>query len=65
MSAKFEVPQAMLTIAIEGLKELSLRLEIEAANLSRIDTPEARIAARSCMERAYDAKQAHEFFLGL
>lgn len=62
---QYAIPQHYLTIAIESLKELSLRLEIEAANLSKIDTPEARMAARACMERAWDARKAHEFFLKL
>ena len=61
----YQIPQWALDTAIEGLQELARRLEDDAAAFSKVDTPEGRLLAQERLERAWEAKKAHEFFLGL
>lgn len=61
----YEIPQWALDIAIEGLQELARRLEDDAADLSKLDTPEARALAQERLEQAQEARKGHEFFLHL
>ena len=64
-NAKFEIPQWALSTAIEGLKELASRLEDDAAAFAKVDTPEGRRMTQECLEKAWEYRQAHEFFLKL
>lgn len=62
---EYHIPQWALDTAIEGLQELARRLEDDAAAFAKVDTAEGRIAAQERLERAWEARKAHEFFLGL
>ncbi|MBD5151284.1 MAG: hypothetical protein HDT16_02040 [Oscillibacter sp.] len=64
-NVKFGIPQWALTTAIEGLKELASRLEDDAAAFAKVDTPEGRRMTQECLEKAWEYRQAHEFFLKL
>lgn len=64
-SNTYEIPQKMLDAAIEGLQELSRRLEDDAAAFAKLDTPEARAMAQERLEQAQEVRKGHEFFLHL
>lgn len=64
-SNTYEIPQKMLDAAIEGLQELSRRLEDDAAAFAKLDTPEARAMAQERLEQAQEVRKGHEFFLRL
>lgn len=61
----YEIPQWALDAAIEGLQELARRQEDAAAAFAKLDTPEGRLKAQERLEQAWEARKAHEFFLGL
>ena len=62
---KFAIPQWALDIAIEGLRELALRQEIEAAALAQVNTREAALLADERLEQAAATRKGFEFFLNL
>lgn len=62
---KYAIPQRHLTAAIEGLQELSLRLEIEAAALAMVDTREGALRAAELLEQAEAIRRAAGFYLHL
>ena len=64
-NVKFAIPQWALNIAIEGLQELARRLEADAADYAKLDTPEARVLAQERIEQAQKARKGHEFFIHL
>lgn len=62
---KYPIPQHHLTAAIEGLQELALRLEIEAAALAMVDTREGALRAAELLEQAETVRQSADFYLHL
>lgn len=60
-----KIPHWALTAAVDGLQEFATRLEVEAAELTKLDTPEARIAVQARMEKAWEVKQANKFLMRL
>lgn len=62
---KIEVDQNTITTAGEGLLELALRLEIEAAALATINTREGTLRAAELLEQAETVRESADFFLNL
>lgn len=62
---KFSLPQWAIDAAAEGLKDLAQRLEIEAASLAQMNTPDSRALAAERLEQARTARKGHEFFIHL
>ena len=61
-NVKFALPQWAIDAAVEGLKDLAQRLEIEAAALARMNTPDSRSLAA---ERLEQARKGLEFYFHL
>lgn len=61
----YQIPQHHLTTAIEGLQELALRLELEAAALARVNTREGTLRAAELLKRAEAVRESADFFLHL
>lgn len=61
----YEIPQHHLTAAGEGLQELALRLEIEAAALAVVNTREGTLRAAELLEQAEAVRESADFFLHL
>lgn len=61
----YQIPQRHLTAAIEGLQELALRLEIEAAAVAQVHTREGTLRAAELLERAEAVRESADFFLQL
>ena len=64
-NVKFALPQWAIDAAAEGLKDLSQRLEIEAAALAQMNTPASRALAAERLEQAREARKGHEFYIHL
>ena len=64
-NSKFEIPQAILTTTIESMKELALRLEIEASVYQQMNTNDGRMMADDRLTQAAEVKEAYEYLLGL
>lgn len=62
---RIEIPQHHLTAACEGLQELALRLEIEAAALAQVNTGEGTLRASELLEQAEAVRASADFFLNL
>lgn len=62
---KIEVDQNIITAVGEGLQELALRLEIEAAALAMVNTREGTLRASELLERAETVQESANFFLHL
>jgi len=61
----YRIPQIFLTLAIEGLQELALRLEIEASALAMVNSREGTLRASELLEQAEAVRQAANFYLNL
>lgn len=61
----YEIPQHHLTTAGEGLAELALRLEIEAAAFATVNTREGSLRASELLEQAETVRESADFFLHL
>ena len=59
---QYRIPQWALDAAIEGLQELALRLEIEAAALAQLNTRVSAMLADERLEQAATAEKGYEFF---
>lgn len=64
-NVKFALPQWAIDIAIEGLQELALRLEDDAAAFARLDTSEGRALAAERLAQARIARKGSAFYLDL
>ena len=64
-NVKFAIPQWALDTAIEGLRELALRLEIEAASLSQVNSRDAILMADERLEQAVEVYRASELLANL
>ena len=62
---KYAIPQRHLTAAIEGLQELALRLEIEAAALATVNTGAGQQKAAELLGKAEAVRESADFYLGL
>lgn len=62
---KFEIPQEILTATIEALRVLYTRLEVEAAALAGLKSPEAEKLAQERLEDAEVAEKLCDFYLDL
>lgn len=62
---KVEINQDTITAAGEGLQELALRLEIEAAALATINTREGTLRASELLEQAEAVRKSADFFRSL
>lgn len=63
--AKYPIPQRHLTTAIESLRELALRLELEASAFSQLPYGIAGALARDRLELAKTVRDAYNYFLSL
>ena len=63
--AKYPIPQRHLTTAIESLRELALRLELEASAFSQLPYRDAGALARDRLELAKAVRDAYNYFLSL
>lgn len=62
---KVQINQDTITAAGEGLQELALRLEIEAAALAMVNTREGTLRASELLEQAEAVRESADFFLNL
>ncbi len=62
---QYPIPEEILTSTIEALRELALRLEIEASVYQQMNTPEGRLLADDRLTRAAEVKEAFEHFIHL
>lgn len=62
---KFAIPQETLTQTIESLRELALRLEIDASAFALIQSRESALLAEERLEQAETVRQLFEFYLHL
>ena len=62
---KFTIPQETLTQTIESLRELALRLEIDASAFALIHSRESALLAEERLEQAETVRQLFEFYLHL
>lgn len=62
---EYRIPQHHLTTAIESMRELALRLEIEASVYQQMNTHEGRLLADDRLTQAAEVKEAYEHFLNL
>jgi len=54
-----------LTASIEALRVLYLRLEVEAAALARLKSPEAEKLAQKRLEEAEEAEKLFDYYINL
>lgn len=62
---KYPIPSDLLTATIEALRVLYTRLEVEAAALVTLKSPEAEKLAQERLEDAEVAERLFEFYLNL
>jgi hypothetical protein len=62
---KYPIPQRHLTTAIESLRELALRLELEASAFAQLPYRDAGALARDRLELAKAVQDAYNYFLSL
>lgn len=62
---KFAIPPETLTQTIEALRELQLRLEIDASALALIQSRESSLLAEERLEQAETVRQLFEFYVHL
>ena len=63
--AKYPIHQRHLTTAIESLRELALRLELEASAFAQLPYRDAGALARDRLELAKAVRDAYNYFLSL
>lgn len=64
-TVKYPIPSEILTATIEALRNFYTRLEVEAAALAGIKSPEAERLAQGRLEDAEVAEKLFEFYLNL
>lgn len=64
-TVKYPIPSNLLTATIEALRVLYTRLEVEAAALTGLNSPEAEKLAQERLEDAEVAEKLFEFYLNL
>ncbi len=64
-NVKFALPQWAIDAAVEDLKDLAQRLEIEAAALAQMNMPASRALAAERLKQAREARKGHEFYIHL
>lgn len=62
---QYPTPEEILTTTIEALRELALRLEIEASVYQQMNTNEGRLLADDRLTRAAEVKEAFGHFIHL
>lgn len=62
---KYPIPTEILAAAIDAMRALNMRLEVEAAALARLKSAEAEQLARVRLEDAEAAGKLFEFYLNL
>ena len=63
--ALFPIPSRILEATIENSRDYLLRLEVEAAALAGMDSPQARALAQERLEQAEDVKEIFEHYISL
>lgn len=61
----FPIPSHILQATIENSRDYLLRLEVEAAALAGMDSPQARALAQERLEQAEDVKEIFEHYISL
>lgn len=62
---KYPLPAEFITATIEALRVLYLRLEVEAAALAGLNSPEAEKLAQERLKDAETAEELCDFYLSL
>lgn len=65
MSVSYPIPDDLLTATIEALRVLYMRLEVEAAALAGLKSPEAERLAQERLEEAEEAEKLFNYYLHL
>lgn len=65
MGVKCSIPSSILTDTIELMQAYSIRLEVEAAALAGLKSPEAERLARKRLKDAEAAEKLFNFYIGL
>lgn len=65
MCVKYPIPDELLTATIEALRVLYTRLEVEAAALAGLKSPEAEQLAQERLEDAEVAEKLFNYYLNL
>ena len=61
----FPIPGDILQTTIEGSRDYLLRLEVEAAALAGMDSPQARALAQKRLKQAEDIREMFEHYISL
>lgn len=61
----FPIPGHILHTTIEGSRDYLLRLEVEAAVLAGMDSPQARELAQERLKQAEDVREMFEHYVSL
>ena len=61
----FPIPSTILENTIEYSHEFALRLQIEAAALASLDSPQAKALAQKRIEQAEDVQAMFEYYISL
>ena len=61
----FPIPSTILENTIEYSHEFVLRLQIEAAALASLDSPQAKALAQKRIEQAEDVQAMFEYYISL
>lgn len=64
-AVRFPIPGHILHTTIEGSRDYLLRLEVEAAALAGMDSPQARALAQERLEQAEDVREMFEHYISL
>lgn len=64
-AVSFPIPSHILYTTIESSRDHLLRLEVEAAALAGIDSPQARALAQKRLEQAADVRDMFEHYISL
>ena len=61
----FPIPGDILHTTIEGSRDYLLRLEVEAAALAGLDSPQARALAQKRLKQAENMREVFEHYVSL
>lgn len=61
----FPIPGHILHTTIESSRDYLLRLEVEAAALAKMDSPQAKVLAQERLEQAEDVREMFEHYISL
>ena len=61
----FPIPSHILYTTIEGSRDYLLRLEVEAAALAGLDSPQAKALAQERLKQVEDVREMFEHYISL